>query len=98
MVWTVYTCRIHGEHRHDQHETKLIRNFPMVFSLDTPYATDDGHKNDSNASSEPCVSEMDISSSEEEVQLDDHDEEWRLVAIGIEEADQVCVKLNDLLR
>ena len=38
-----------------------------------------------------------MTSSEEEVQFDDHDEEWCLVAIGIEEADQVCVKLNDLI-
>ncbi len=39
-----------------------------------------------------------MSSSEKEVQFDDHDEEWHLVAIGVEEADQVCVKLNDLIR
>lgn len=68
----------------------LICNFLMVFSSDIPYATDDGH---SNVSSEPYVSELDMTSSEEEVQFDDHDEEWRLVAIGVEEADQVCVKL-----
>ena len=76
----------------------LICNLLMVFSSDIPYgpyATDDGH---SNVSSEPYVSELDMTSSEEEVQFDDHNEEWHLVAIGVEEADQVCIKLNDLIR
>lgn len=76
----------------------LICNFPMAFSSDVSYgsySTDDRH---SSVSSEPYVSELDMTSSEEEVQFDDHDEEWRLVAIGVEEADQVCVKLNDLIR
>ena len=62
----------------------LICNFPMVFSSDVSYGSysiDDRH---SNVSSEPHVLELDMTSSKEEVQFNDHDEEWRLVAIGIE--------------
>lgn len=73
--------------------------FRVLFSSDVEDLSDSEAANITSPITEGGQDDSDLANdSDESIASEYYDKEWRLVAVGVENADPVCVKLNDLIQ